>query len=124
MVCLLPRRRRAARARARAPPAARAEARFLEWILRSDPAPGAQIHESDLARQLEPQKKKPKAASASASASAALASRLGTLSAAQWTALMAGAERRRCRDGEVVLEEGAEARGDVLTRDDCDFAKS
>lgn len=36
-----------------APPAARAEARFLEWILRSDPAPGAQIHESDLARQLD-----------------------------------------------------------------------
>ncbi|MBU2961159.1 GntR family transcriptional regulator [Citreicella sp. C3M06] len=35
-----------------APAQERAEARFLEWILRTDLAPGARINETDLARQI------------------------------------------------------------------------
>ncbi len=35
-----------------APALDQTEARFLEWILRTDLAPGARIHETDLARQL------------------------------------------------------------------------
>ena len=86
------------------PPPLKRRASSIAWVSGAAAAGKADTPNlmPELARALEPPKKKAPKAAAGA--------RLGALSPAQWAAVMAGAERRRWRDGELVLEEGAEGR--------------
>ena len=93
-----------AAAAASKPPPLKRRASSIAWVSGAAAAGKADTPNlmPELARALEPPKKKAPKAAAGA--------RLGALSPAQWAAVMAGAERRRWRDGELVLEEGAEGR--------------